>query len=107
MIVSNAVAPNSKNEKSVPDEVKDDRRFTLIYRILRRTHDAAKAAGVSQNMYLLTTALACLYTLKIFLNNGCKVRLAAGYFAAAWICYDLLCMAIDEKNEMEVYKKTS
>ena len=107
VIVSNAVAPNSKNEKSVPDEVKDDRRFTLIYRILRRTHDAAKAAGVSQNMYLLTTALACLYTLKIFLNNGCKVRLAAGYFAAAWICYDLLCMAIDEKNEMEVYKKTS
>ena len=105
-IVTDAVAPESKSEKGVPDEIKDDRRFTLIYRILRRTHDAARSAGVSQNMYLLTTALACLYTLKIFLNNGCKVRLAAGYFAAAWICYDLLCKAIDEKNEMEEYKKT-
>ena len=105
-IVTAAVAPESKSEKGVPDEIKDDKRFTLIYRILRRTHDAAKAAGVSQNMYLLTTSLACLYTLKIFLNNGCKVRLAAGYFATAWICYDLLCKAIDEKNKMEVFALT-
>lgn len=104
-IVTAAVAPESKSEKGVPDEIKDDRRFTLIYRILRRTHDAARTAGVSQNMYLLTTALACLYTLKIFLNNGCKVRLAAGYFAAAWICYDLLCEAIDIDNKMEGYTR--
>lgn len=100
-IVTAAVAPESKSEKGVPDEIKDDKRFMLIYRILRRTHDAARTAGVSQNMYLLSTALACLYTLKIFLNNGCKVRLAAGYFAAAWICYDLLCEAIDIDNKME------
>ena len=105
-VVSDAVAPDSKNEKSVPDEIKGDQRLTLIYRILRRTHDAAITAGVSQNMYLLTTSLACLYTLKIFLNNGCKVRLAAGYFATAWICYDLLCKAIDEKNKMEVFNLT-
>ena len=104
-IVTAAVAPESKSEKGVPDEIKDNRRFTLIYRILRRTHDAARTAGVSQNMYLLTTALACLYTLKIFLNNGCKVRLAAGYFAAAWICYDLLCEAIDIDNKMEGYTR--
>ena len=105
IIVTAAVAPESKNEKGVPDEIKDDRRFTLIYRILRRTHDAARGAGVSQNMYLLTTALACLYTLKIFLNNGCKVRLAAGYFSAAWICYDLLCEAIGETNKMKEIKE--
>ncbi len=105
VIVSDAVDPESKNEKGIPDELKDDRRFKLIYRILRRTHDAALTAGVSQNMYLLTTALACLYTLKIFLNNGCKVRLAAGYFAAAWICYDLLCENIGEENQMEGFKK--
>lgn len=105
IIVTAAVAPESKNEKGVPDEIKDDRRFTLIYRILRRTHDAARTAGVSQNMYLLTTALACLYTLKIFLNNGCKVRLAAAYFAAAWICYDLLCEAIGETNKMKEIKE--
>lgn len=108
-IVTAAVAPESKSEKGVPDEIKGDARFTLIYRMLRRTHDAAKTAGVSQNMYLLTTALACLYTLKIFLNNGCKVRLAAGYFAAAWICYDLLCEALDIENKMKGFKieKTS
>ena len=105
VIVSDAVLPKSKGEKGVPDEIKDDRRFKLIYRILRRTHDAAMAAGVSQNMYLLTTALACLYTLKIFLNNGCKVRLAAAYFAAAWICYDLLCENIDVDNVMKDFKK--
>ncbi len=104
-IVTAAVAPESKSEKGVPDEIKDDERFTLIYRILRRTHDAARIAGVSQNMYLLTTALACLYTLKIFLNNGCKVRLAAAYFAAAWICYDLLCEAIGETNKMNEIKE--
>lgn len=107
VVVSAAVAPTSKNEKGIPDEIKDDQRFTLIYRILRRTHDAARNAGVSQNMYLLTTALACLYTLKIFLNNGCRVRLAAGYFASAWICYDLLCENIGEKNQMEKFKKPS
>lgn len=104
-IVTAAVAPESKSEKGVPDEIKDDKRFTLIYRILRRTHDAARTAGVSQNMYLLTTALACLYTLKIFLNNGCKIRLAAAYFAAAWICYDLLCEAIGETNKMKEIKE--
>ena len=55
-------------------------------------------------MYLLTTALACLYTLKIYLSKGCKVRLAAGYFVAAWICYDLLCEAIGKENKMADYK---
>ena len=104
LIVSDAVAPKSKNEKSVPDEIKDDKRFVLIYRILRRTHDAARAAGVSQNMYLLTTAIACIYTLKIFLNNGCKVRLSAAYFAVAWICYDMLCEELGRVNAMECYK---
>ena len=98
VIVSAAVKPLSQNAKGVPDEIKDDRRFTLIYRILRRTHDAALAAGVSQNMYLLTTALVCLYTVKIFLEKGCKVRLAAGFFAATWICYDLLCKELEIDN---------
>ncbi|MBO7448175.1 hypothetical protein J6U78_07565 [bacterium] len=98
-LLSAAVAPKVKSEKGIPDEIKDDRRLTLIYRILRRTHDAAIAAGISQNMYLLTTALTCLYTAKIFLKKSeCKVRLAAGHFAAAWICYDLLCEAIDYKT---------
>ena len=101
IIVTAAVQPESKNEKGVPDEIKDDQRFSLIYRILRKTHDSALKAGVSQNMYLLTTALACLCTIKIFLNKGCKVRLAAAYFATAWICYDLLCEAIEEDNVMK------
>ena len=98
-IVSEALKPRSKSERGIPDAIQGDRRFTLIYRILRRTHDAAIDAGVSQNMYLLTTALACLYTLKIFLNQG-RIRLAAGCFAAAWIGYDLLCEALDLPNAM-------
>ena len=103
-LISAAVDPKVKSEKGVPDEIKDDRRLTLIYRILRRTHDAAIAAGISQNMYLLTTALTCFYTVKISLKNDCNVRLAAGQFVAAWICYDLLCKAIDKENKMKKYE---
>ena len=103
-IVSEAVAPKSDNRKGFPDAIKDNPRFDLVYRVLRWTRDAALKAGVSQNMYLLTTALACLYTLKIFLNNGCKVRMAAGYFAAAWICYDILCKSLDVSNVMQEFK---
>ena len=102
-IVSAAVSPCSKSERGIPDSIQGDRRFTLLYRILRRTHDAAIAASVSQNMYLLTTALSCLYTLKIFLKKG-QVQVAAGQFAAAWICYDMLCKNLDRTNEMAVYK---
>ena len=106
-IVSAALAPHSGSERGIPDSIRNDRRFTLVYRILRRSHDAALAAGVSQNMYLLTTALACLYTLKIFLNKGCKVQLAAGYFAAAWIGYNLLCKDIGQPNMMDVFHDVS
>lgn len=103
-MVSSAAAPESGSESGIPDEIMGDRRFTLVYRILRRTHDAALGAGVSQNMFLLTSALTFLYTLKVFLNHGCKVRLAAGFFAAAWICYDLLCEAIGRKSKMPGYR---
>lgn len=102
-IVSSAVSPCSKSERGIPDAIQGDRRFTLLYRILRKTHDAALAAGVSQNMYLLTTALACLYTLKIFLKKD-QVYKSAGQFAAAWICYDMLCKNLDLTNKMADFR---
>lgn len=96
-----AVSAGGSGLKGVPDCIQDDARFTLVYKMLRRSRAAALKAGLSQNMYLLTTALTCLYTLKIFLNNKCNVRLAAGCFAAAWICYDRFCEAAGVDNAME------
>ena len=89
VLVEGAVSSKAESLKGVPDSFKDDARFAFVYKVLRRGRAAALKAGVSQNMYLLTTALACLYTLKIFLNQG-RIEMAAGFFAAAKICYDLL-----------------
>ena len=100
-----AVSAGGSGLKGVPDCIQDDARFTLVYKMLRRSRSAARKAGLSQNMYLLTTALTCLYTLKIFLNNKCNVRLAAGCFAAAWICYDLFCEAAGVDNAMKEFVK--
>lgn len=85
-----AVSSKAESLKGVKDAIVGDQRLEFVYKMLRRCRMAALKAGVSQNMYLLTTALACLYTLKIFINNKCQIQKAAAYFAAASICYDLL-----------------
>lgn len=99
-LVEGAVSSKAESLKGVPDSFKDDARLVFVYKMLRRGRAAALKAGVSQNMYLLTTALACLYTLKIFLNQG-RVEMAAGFFAAAKICYDQLPQEMRDAGELK------
>ena len=70
-----------------PDYVANDRRFTLIYKILRRIRRAAlKKNQMSLDMYILTTALCCLYTFKIYLRHDNNIQAAAGFLAITDIC---------------------
>lgn len=110
-LVEGAVASKTTTLAGVPDALRDDERLTFVYKMLHRGHMAALKAGVSQNMYLLTTALASLYTLKIFLNNRPKdgnplhsVIKAAGYFATAQICFGLLPKRMRDLVEAEKLK---
>lgn len=82
-MVRKAITSDAKSLQSVPDAIKDDERFVFIYKVLRRIRAAALKAGVSQDMYELTTALCCLYTFKIYLNHGGRIRLAIGLVAIA------------------------
>lgn len=59
----------SKNLDDIPDGIKRYPRFIMIYQMMRRIRFAALKAGVSPHMYLFTSALACAYTIKIFLNK--------------------------------------
>ena len=88
-LVESAFTSSSTNLEDVHDDIKDSPRFVMIYQMLRRIRFAALKAGVSSHMYLLTTALACAYTVKIFLNKQ-KYELAAGLVVAMKICYDIL-----------------
>ena len=95
--IVSAVSAKENSLLAVPDAFKDDERLSLVYKMLRRGREAALKAGISQNMYTLTTTLTCMYTMKIFLNNKKKgiapqypLIKAAGFFAAAKICFDLL-----------------
>lgn len=80
---------SSKSLADVPDVLREMPRFAFVYRILRRIRFAALKAGVSHHMYLLTSALACAYTFKIFLNRKKYVETSA-MLAAMKICYELL-----------------
>ena len=75
-----------------PDYLKNDARFVFVYKILRRIRKAALGAGISKDMYTLTTVLECLLTLKLHLNKNMKnIRASAALFAVAKICFDQLC----------------
>lgn len=100
-LVEKALVGESEGLNGIVDCIENEGRMAFVYKILRRTRMAALQAGVSQNMYLLTTGLACLYSVKIFLNSKRRVELAAGCFAAAWICYDLLVERIGEANTLK------
>lgn len=100
-LVEKALVGESEGLNGIVDCIENEGRMAFVYKILRRTRMAALQAGVSQNMYLLTTGLACLYSVKIFLNSKRRVELAAGCFAAAWICYDLLVERIGEANKLK------
>lgn len=95
VFIREAVASKTKDLKSVPDEIADDPRLVLVYRILRRSREAA-LKYMSEKTYVLTTALACLGAMKIFIKKKDCLEMAAAYFAAAKICCDCYCMEVAE-----------
>jgi hypothetical protein len=110
-LIVSAVAAEDSSLSAVPDAFKDDERLTFVYKMLRRCREAALKAGISQNMYTLTTALTCLYTMKIFLNNKKKgvnpkypIIKAAGFFSTAKICFDLLPEEMKRAGQLSVAK---
>lgn len=107
--VVSAVSADGKSLLAIPDAFKDDERLIFVYKMLRRGREAALKAGISQNMYTLTTALTCMYTMKIFLNNKKKgispeypLIKAAGFFSVAKICFDLLPKTMRDAAEAPV-----
>ena len=79
-----------------PDYLNGDARFEFIYKILRRIRKAALDAGISIEMYTLTTVLECLMALKLHLKNGMKnIRASAALFAVAKICFEHLCEDVE------------
>ena len=78
-------------EDEIPDYIANDRRFSFFYKIFRRIRKAAlKDDQMTEDMYVLTTALCCLYTFKIFLKNEKNIQGAAALLATAYICIDRL-----------------
>ena len=79
-----------------PDYLNGDARFEFVYKILRRIRKAALDAGISIEMYTLTTVLECLMALKLHLKNGMKnIRASAALFAVAKICFEHLCEDVE------------
>ena len=107
LLVREAITSKAKSLKDVPDAIKDDERFVFVYKILRRIRMAALEAGVSQDMYELTTALCCLYTFKIYLNHGNRVKLAAALVSVAYMCFKSLRSRMDAewKNQLDLDSK--
>lgn len=95
LLAREAITSKAKSLKDVPDAIKDDERFVFVYKILRRIRMAALDSGVSQDMYELTTALCCLYTFKIYLNHGNRVRLAVALVSVAYMCFKSLRSRMD------------
>ena len=106
MLVEDAFSSESKNLEDIPDGLRRLPRFAMLYRILRRIRFAALKAGVSSHMYLLTSALACAYTIKIFLNKK-KYELAAGLVVAMEVCYQLLHKDITDEEFKKKLKSVS
>lgn len=79
-----------------PDYLNGDARFEFVYKILRRIRKAALDAGISIEMYTLTTVLECLMALKLHLKKGMKnIRASAALFAVAKICFEHLCEDVE------------
>lgn len=95
-MVHEAITSESKSLKDVPDFIKDNKRFSFVYKILRRIRSAALRAKISKDMYTLTTAIACLYASRIYLNHGGNLRLVAGLVAISYDCFRCLRTRMDQ-----------
>ena len=90
LFISDALFANSDEE---PDYlyVAKDRRFSFFYKVFRRIRWAAlKDDKMTEDMYILTTALCCLYTFRIFLKYESNIQGAAALLATAYICLEYL-----------------
>lgn len=98
-----------------PDYLEGDARFVFVYKILRRIRKAALEAGMSEEMYTLTTVLECLLSLKLHLNWGKgNIRASAALFAVAKICFEKLCeevqldlLSMDKDGKTNKDRRTS
>lgn len=87
------------------DSFEGDRRLVFVYLILRRIRQAAIKAGVSEDMYLLTTALSCLYSFKIYFKQRMP-EAAAALVLAGLICVEKL-LPEDVRKKWEKEKITA
>lgn len=71
---------------AVPDFIEKDKRMSFIFRILRRIRKAALRAGISEECYLLTTALSCTVASRIAIIHEKNAPASAAMIAAAVIC---------------------
>lgn len=71
---------------AVPDFIEKDKRMSFIFRVLRRIRKAALRAGISEECYLLTTALSCTVASRIALVHEKNAPASAAMIAAAVIC---------------------
>lgn len=91
---------------TVADLFEGDRRLVVVYRILRRIHNAAIDAGLSEDMYLLTTALSCFYSFKIYVKQRMP-EAAVALVLAGLLCSEKLLSAEELKKweKVETQKK--
>lgn len=71
---------------AVPDFIEKDKRMSFIFRVLRRIRKAALRAGISEECYLLTTALSCTVASRIAIIHEKNAPASAAMIAAAVIC---------------------
>lgn len=71
---------------AVPDFIEKDKRMSFIFRVLRRIRKAALRAGISEECYLLTTALSCTVASRIAIVHEKNAPASAAMIAAAVIC---------------------
>lgn len=82
---------------TLADVFLDDQRLVFMYKILRRIRRAALSAGVSEDMYLLTTALSCLYSFKLYLKQEMP-EAATALVMAGLLCVERLNPLRSKKN---------
>lgn len=71
---------------AVPDGMEHDNRLVLIFKILRRIRAAALKAGMTEESYAFTTALACMVASRVYIVHEENAPAAAAMIATAFIC---------------------
>ena len=84
---------------AVPDGMEHDNRLVLIFKILRRIRAAALKAGMTEESYAFTTALACMVASRVYIVHEENAPAAAAMIATAFICLAKL-----RRMEMEAGK---